>query len=656
MNDLLRSILMTSLIGSILTICIFLINKLFKKLSFLFQYYIWILIIVLLIIPLNFTFPVKYQATKIVNTQIPILTVKDIVDEIIPIEQSMNVVNQSDNQNRIQSEKTSIDFATTSIYIWFLGIVAYLLWNVFDYLKFIKILRLHDLPAKENELNILKMLKVTSVRLVRNGVAATPMLVGLFKPVIIIPDQEFTDTQIANILMHELIHLSRYDILVKWIVMFVHAIHWFNPFVYVIHDQINKTCELSCDELVIRNLDAKGKQSYGETLISVMAQHKQSFGVLSTTMCEDKKILKERLESIMQYKKKSNWIKLVSMLMVVSIVLGACALETSTKNALSDSGMVQTNINTSYTNEFLADKGYTDQMLQIIKGFRDNYNKNTNSKVDDAKEIVYIVESLPIPDEGYTYGPININYNQQNETLGLEIHYENNMLTNPAEFRDSIYENNAALLFLAYEDITEIELVFEVGEYSVLYLRENVLLNFKDVSLDKIGDVKKALVANFKMKEYNWSHWDRYYLGVGYEQIPNRQGVDPDEYIEYENGLIVATYNYENGYSNSFYFVENTMIPSHDDGEPSSTMMIAKVWSLKESTETYKDVLIEYGPADYEANYDKKHYVSYQFALNENELYPEITDKWAFFVFENNQLTESGIIMGNDYPQLFPEK
>jgi len=43
------------------------------------------------------------------------------------------------------------------------------------------------------------------------------MLIGLFRPRIILPDREYTDTQLRAVLQHELTHLQRTDILVQWI-------------------------------------------------------------------------------------------------------------------------------------------------------------------------------------------------------------------------------------------------------------------------------------------------------------------------------------------------------------------------------------------------------------------------------------------------------
>lgn len=57
----------------------------------------------------------------------------------------------------------------------------------------------------------------------------SPMLIGLFDPVIVLPDVEYTPTQLEMIIRHELTHLRRNDILYKLLLHIVACVYWFNP-------------------------------------------------------------------------------------------------------------------------------------------------------------------------------------------------------------------------------------------------------------------------------------------------------------------------------------------------------------------------------------------------------------------------------------------
>jgi len=201
--------------------------------------------------------------------------------------------------------------------------MAVLLENILSYARFAGIIRRNRTRARKDELYEYVGLcgDVVPPRLYRSTLATTPMLVGFFKPEIVLPDREYSEAELRSVLRHELIHLRRRDIVVKWLSVFVCALHWFNPVVWLARREIDRACELSCDEAAIRDLDNDGKQDYGNTLISVAADIKASRAVLSTTMCEEKEALKERLYSIMMHQKLTRAAKCVS---TVVIIISAC--------------------------------------------------------------------------------------------------------------------------------------------------------------------------------------------------------------------------------------------------------------------------------------------------------------------------------------------
>ena len=208
--------------------------------------------------------------------------------------------------------------------------LAVLMYNLIGYGVFAKKLRRRYIPARDEEVELLQRLCFRAhVRLFRSKTAATPMLIGLFRPTIVLPDRDYTPAQLQSILLHELTHMRRFDIAVKWLSLLACALHWFNPFVWLARREINRTCELSCDEAVIRNMNAGGKQDYGNTLIDVATNTKIPMPVLSTTMCQEKRALKERLTSIMKSRRHTKLAVFVSMLIILAAVLAACTLGAS---------------------------------------------------------------------------------------------------------------------------------------------------------------------------------------------------------------------------------------------------------------------------------------------------------------------------------------
>jgi len=225
------------------------------------------------------------------------------------------------------------------LYLWMLGVIVSLAANLIGYVRFSTHIKRTNMEATDKEKNILASLMNGSsrhVRLVRNRFVSTPMLIGILRPYIIIPDYNFSERQLKNILLHEMVHLRRHDLAIKWLTMIVTSIHWFNPLMYFIKKEMNLACELACDEVVIKDLDADEKQAYGDTLISIAGENKYPAGALQATMCEEKKNLRERLVAIMNYRKKSKFIVLNSSALFIAIIFVATALGASVGTAEAD--------------------------------------------------------------------------------------------------------------------------------------------------------------------------------------------------------------------------------------------------------------------------------------------------------------------------------
>jgi beta-lactamase regulating signal transducer with metallopeptidase domain len=78
------------------------------------------------------------------------------------------------------------------------------------------------------------------------------MLIGFFRPALLLPSAEITSDGLVLILRHELIHLKRHDLWYKALVLLATVIHWFNPVVYIMAKAIAAQCEISCDEQVLQ--------------------------------------------------------------------------------------------------------------------------------------------------------------------------------------------------------------------------------------------------------------------------------------------------------------------------------------------------------------------------------------------------------------------
>jgi beta-lactamase regulating signal transducer with metallopeptidase domain len=339
MNETIKLILSLSISGSILAVIIFAIKPFIKhRLSKAFQYYIWIVVLLRLIMPFSFDGSIMNYMFYNDKTAVDISAqgaVKAVADRSDNIGSSYKLFNVKENvisgvyNGDVNHSNYFKDlFNQYVLYIWLLGITIALSVNLIGYARFLKHLKQTNRQVTQEQNRILTELLKESYKVgfVRNQFVTTPMLIGIRKPYIVIPDIDFNETQLKNILLHELSHLKRLDIVIKWLVMIAASIHWFNPLMHFIKKEVNNACELACDEAVIKNLNAQEKQAYGDTLISVVAEQKYTAQVLQATMCEEKKSLKERLLAIMNHSKKSRFITVVSIVLLTLAITGAIVL------------------------------------------------------------------------------------------------------------------------------------------------------------------------------------------------------------------------------------------------------------------------------------------------------------------------------------------
>lgn len=341
MSEQVRLILSLSLSGSILAAVVFALKPIVRhRLSKSVQYYIWLVVLLRLLLPFSpegSLMDVLFQQGQ--GPAVAAGTAAALQGDTGSAGIGSVIVEGAEDKAKAGYYNNDTDharyfrdiFNQYLLYIWLVGAVGVMLVNIAGYLRFSAYMNKTGKTVSEARYNILKDIYKggRKIRLLCSSRVATPMLKGIVSPCIIIPDEDYREERLRNILLHELSHMKRFDIAVKWLVMLASAIHWFNPLMYFLRKEINRACELACDELAIRDLDSAGKQSYGETLIAVAAEQKLPLGVLQATMCEEKKDLRNRLRAIMSHSRKSRVIAALSLIILIGTVAGATALGAS---------------------------------------------------------------------------------------------------------------------------------------------------------------------------------------------------------------------------------------------------------------------------------------------------------------------------------------
>lgn len=313
LSEIVRTLLIMSATGGVVALLLFVLKPIVKnRIPKSGQYYLWCLVLVAFLVPfyvfvsLPFATPMApLQEVIDENVQTTVERRDAIAQERYGMEyEALDAEKQIDiSYNKIGLMKGRfLDYVLSALIT--VGGVAFLI-DAAQYATYTAKLRRRRIDARSSETALLSELRKGNKRprLYRNALASTPVLLGVFRPVIYLPDREFSENQLQNILLHELTHLRRHDVAVKWISAVAVYVHWFNPLAYLTRREIARACELACDEAVISSLDNEGKQGYGDTLIEMASDAKVHRIPAATTMCEEKKTLKDRLDAIMKNKK-----------------------------------------------------------------------------------------------------------------------------------------------------------------------------------------------------------------------------------------------------------------------------------------------------------------------------------------------------------------
>ena len=129
----------------------------------------------------------------------------------------------------------------------------------------------------------------------------TPLIFGLIKPTIVLPDSDFSDDEFFYIFSHEVRHHYNHDLLFKYIMESLCLLYWWNPFVLLLKKQISKALELHTDIMTTKSMSELERINYMECLLKTAKnQKKVKEGNLILTLNSDNGCtLKQRYHIVM---------------------------------------------------------------------------------------------------------------------------------------------------------------------------------------------------------------------------------------------------------------------------------------------------------------------------------------------------------------------
>ncbi len=314
----------SSVLISVLIILVWAIKRVLRNhISARWQYNIWLLVLLMLILPF---IPNRLLSSEIYAwLNFPNFNNSLIANGTNSERLGLSFINNGDwlkdfyisvNRNIPQL----IDNAL--IFVWVAGMLVFLLVMVLGHLKIRKIKRsvicFADQPLNQLFNRCLSELRIKR-RIVfgESPLVKTPMTIGIFNPYIILPrlkQNPLTKNEVYYIVLHELIHHKHKDVLINYLMCLLQILYWFNPIVLWAFKEMRTDREMACDNAVLNLISKPHYTDYGLTILRFAEiLSKPILMPMATGMSGSKKQITRRVKEIAYFKGESLTIKFKSL-------------------------------------------------------------------------------------------------------------------------------------------------------------------------------------------------------------------------------------------------------------------------------------------------------------------------------------------------------
>ncbi len=276
MYDVFKTVLILSLFGFGITALLLLLKPITaKKLPARWQYCVWIIVLISMVLPAYKLIPKKEaQKLAIVPQNQTVQTETQPQEEINP-DTVVTYDTPIEYREVNLSPKIQIRLFDLIAYIWGAGVLIFSLVIIISYFRFLCRKNKNAVKISDNKIfsEVKNELKIKRhIRLKASSDIGSPMLVGILFPTVYIPCLEIPDDNMRMVLLHELTHYKRKDLLVKWFAVLVNAVHWFNPLCYLACANLSEACEVSCDMSVTKNMSEDEQKLYMQTILNLVEE------------------------------------------------------------------------------------------------------------------------------------------------------------------------------------------------------------------------------------------------------------------------------------------------------------------------------------------------------------------------------------------------
>jgi len=306
MSELFLKIINMSISASWLVLAVLALRLIMKKAPKWFNVILWGIVAIRLICPFSIesamslipsaeTIPMNIEMADVPSINSGVNIVNNAINPVI----SSFAPNPGDSANPLQ-----IWIPVLSV-VWVSGMVILFFYTLISYWR----LRRKIDTAVIYKKNIFQSENVDS-----------PFVLGIIKPRIYLPFH-MDEQNMEHVVAHEQAHIRRKDHWWKPLGFLLLTIHWFNPFMWIAYVLLCRDIELACDEKVIKELGDEQKADYTRALVACSVNRRM---IAACPIAFGEVGVKDRVKSVMNYKKPAFWIIVVAV--ISCVVVAVCFL------------------------------------------------------------------------------------------------------------------------------------------------------------------------------------------------------------------------------------------------------------------------------------------------------------------------------------------
>ena len=392
--------------GSVFIGLIFLITRIFRRLSPTIKHLLWMLVIVKLLIMPFVTVPIAPPAFPTIVNKPPVKSVTET--PVVPresgvISETSPVLPSDELPLALNASHPGAAFQLPSVLfsVWLCGIIILIFGITFRSIRLKKDISKARVLEDKDVLNIVtegvNELRIRPPILKISDKFKSPLACGIVRPVIIFPEhiiEKFTESELRAIIYHELAHIKRKDILTNWFQILTQILYFLNPLVWYANRQIRIEREQACDDWVLEG-GKEERKSYADALLKVVeicsVRERFTLGIVGVS--ETFTLMARRVKMIMDSGRKINT-RLSVKLMIGFALIGVMVIPTYAGKRPSTMGSTASPVETeryAYTVVRDWERGLLAEVWMVQPGKQPRHIKTYLGNVD--------VSSLPESDK-----------------------------------------------------------------------------------------------------------------------------------------------------------------------------------------------------------------------------------------------------------------